>query len=92
MACSTRAWWRTRDQADRAASYQHYLESVLDCPAFVGCHWFQYVDEPVTGRYFDGENYNIGFVTVVDQPYPEMVSKAKEIHTAMYARRYQGGK
>ncbi|MBI5091627.1 MAG: hypothetical protein HZB26_04190 [Candidatus Hydrogenedentes bacterium] len=82
----------TKDQNERAASYKLYVESVVDCPAFVGCHWFQYVDEPITGRYFDGENYNIGFVTVVDQPYPEMVSKAKEAHAATYARRYLGTK
>lgn len=78
----------TAGQADRAAHYQRYVESVADCPAFVGCHWFQYIDEPITGRWFDGENYNIGFVDVTDTPYPELVAAATETHSALYARRH----
>ena len=58
-----------KDQADRAAAYATYVQSVRANPAFVGCHWFQWADEPLTGR-FDGENYNIGFVTVTDTLYP----------------------
>ena len=78
----------TKDQNDRAAHYVKYLESVADCPAFVGCHWFQFVDEPTTGRWFDGENYNIGFLTVTDTPYPELVDAAKKVHAEVYKRRY----
>jgi len=78
----------TRDQNERAASYARYVRSVADCPAFVGCHWFQYVDEPITGRWFDGENYNIGFVDVTDTPYPELTAAAREVHAGLYARRY----
>lgn len=76
------------DQAARAAMYQEYVRSVVDHPNFVGCHWFQYVDEPLTGRTYDGENYNIGFVTVTDTPYPEMVQAAREVHQEAYARRF----
>jgi len=72
----------TPNQAARAAMYQDYVRSVLKSPSFVGCHWFQYIDEPLTGRSFDGENYNIGFVTVTDTPYPEMVAAARKIHEA----------
>ena len=78
----------TRDQQERAESYVTYVRSVADCPSFVGCHWFQYVDEPITGRFFDGENYNIGFVTVVDSPYPELVAAAKKVHAELYERRW----
>ncbi len=77
-----------KDQADRAARYKAYVRSVVDNPAFVGCHWFQYIDEPVTGRWFDGENYNIGFLDVTDTPYPEMVEAAREVHGEVYTRRY----
>jgi hypothetical protein len=79
---------RTRNQQERAESYVRYVRSVTDCPAFVGCHWFQYIDEPVTGRFWDGENYNIGFVTVVDSPYPELVDAAGKVHAEAYERRY----
>ncbi len=78
----------TQSQAERAAMYIDYLHSVLDHPAFVGCHWFQYVDEALTGRWFDGENYNIGFLTVTDTPYPEMVAAARKVHAEAYTRRY----
>jgi hypothetical protein len=80
----------TADQETRARSYRRYVRSVIDHPAFVGCHWFQYVDQPTTGRWYDGENFNIGFVNVVDAPYPEMIDAAKSVHSNMYARRYGG--
>lgn len=65
------------DQATRAQNFRDYVRSVAACPAFVGCHWFQYVDEPTTGRTHDGENYAIGFVSITDTPYPEMVKAAQ---------------
>lgn len=80
----------TPNQQARAAMYRQYLESVEDNPAFVGCHWFQYYDEPLIGRSGDGENYNIGFVSVTDTPYPEMVEAAKAVQSELYSRR--GGK
>ena len=75
------------NQQERAAIYADYVSSVLDHPALVGCHWFQYVDEPLTGRSYDGENYNIGFLTVTDTPYPELVAAARAVHGQAYARR-----
>ena len=76
------------DQATRAKTYGDYVTSVLDHPAMVGCHWFQYMDEPATGRVFDGENFGIGFVSVTDNPYAEMVAAARDVHRGAYARRF----
>lgn len=78
------------DQEARGAAYREYWRSVADCPAVVGAHWFQYVDEPLTGRHLDGENYNIGFVDVTDTPYPELRDAAIEVHSTIYERRYRG--
>jgi len=75
------------DQESRAAMFKEYLRSVTDHPSFVGAHWFQYTDQPLTGRTLDGENYNIGFVTVTDASYPEMVRSAREVLTELYRRR-----
>ena len=75
-------------QADRADMYKAYLESVLAQDTMVGAHFFQYVDSPITGRAFDGENYNVGFVAVTDIPYPEMVEAVKEVNASLYLRRY----
>lgn len=77
---------RTENQAARAQAFATYVKSVLEMPAFVGCHWFQYADEPLTGR-FDGENYNIGLVTVTDSPYPELRDAAREINAQIYSLR-----
>ncbi len=74
-------------QTARAAMYKDYLHSIVDNPVFVGAHWFEYVDEPLTGRAFDGENYEIGLVSVTDTPYPEFVAAARAAHAEAYARR-----
>ncbi|MCL1143194.1 beta-galactosidase [Shewanella gaetbuli] len=76
------------NQKDRAKMYQDYMKSVIDNPYFIGAHWFQYIDSPITGRAYDGENYNVGFVTVTDTPYPYMVEAAKQLHSEMYQQRF----
>ncbi len=76
------------DQAARGRAYRDYLYSVLDHPKFVGAHWFQYTDEPTTGRSLDGENGNIGFVSIADTPYPELIAGARQVHAEMYQRRF----
>lgn len=76
------------DQKDRGRMWKEYMESVRDNPYFVGAHWFQYIDSPITGRAHDGENYNIGFVSVTDVPYPHMVEAAKEFHGTLYETRF----
>ena len=79
----------TRDQKERAACYRAFVGACLDHPRFVGAHWFQWQDQALTGR-FDGENYQIGFVTVTDTPYTELVDAARATAAAMYPRRYGG--
>lgn len=76
-------------QKDRAKMYKDYMYSVIDNPYFVGAHWFQYMDSPITGRAYDGENYNVGFVNVTDTPYSPMVKAAQEINSEMYPRRFK---
>lgn len=77
----------TRDQAARAAMFTDYVFSAVDNPVFVGCHYFKYNDEPLTGRPGDGENYSIGFTTVTDSVYPEMIQAAKTVGGEVYKRR-----
>ncbi len=78
------------DQKDRGRKYKEYMHTIIDSPHFVGAHMFQYMDGPITGRAYDGENYNFGFVTVTDVPYAPLVKVAKELHSEMYTRRYYG--
>ena len=79
-----------KDQAERAQLFHDYLQSVASNPVFVGAHWFQYTDEALTGRIYDGENYNIGFVTAADTPYPELVASARQTNALIY--RWHAGK
>jgi hypothetical protein len=74
----------TADQADRAAAYKAYVQGALANAGLVGTHWFKYQDEPTTGRPFDEENYQIGFLDVCDTPYPETVTASREVAADMY--------
>ncbi len=60
---------QARSEAERGVAYRYYVENAAAFPAMIGTHWFEWLDEPVTGR-MDGENYNIGMVDVTDIPYP----------------------
>jgi hypothetical protein len=71
------------DQEQRAGAYTVFMTSALRHPAVVGAHWFQYADQPLTGR-GDGENYQIGFLDVTDTPYPELVNAARSIGSLLY--------
>ncbi len=76
-----------KDQKERARMYREYVRGVLRHPQFVGCHWFKYMDEATTGRELDGENYQIGFLDIVDTPYPETVAASRKVGYNLYAYR-----
>lgn len=77
----------TESQAERAQCYRDFVNACLDHPRMIGTHWFQWKDQPLTGR-SDGENYQIGFLTITDAPYPEIVEASREVAAKMYERRY----
>jgi hypothetical protein len=76
-----------KNQNQRAESYKSYINQALLNPYIIGVHWFQYADQPFTGR-GDGENYQIGLVDVCDTPYPEMIKALRSISYIMYEVRY----
>ena len=53
---------------------EDYLAKCMNMPFVVGAHWYQYTDQPVTGRVGNGENQNVGLIDVVDVPYPKLIS------------------
>lgn len=69
---------------ERGIAYRRYVELCASSPVCVGCHYFQYADQPIMGR-FDGENYNIGLVDVCFKPYAELVDSARMAHGRVYA-------
>ncbi len=74
------------DQVERGRSYARLVEGALAHPLLVGCHWFQYRDQPLVGR-GDGEAYQCGFVDVVDRPYAELCAAARAVGETMYSLR-----
>ena len=77
----------TASQQARAEAYKQYVLGALHHPQFVGCHWFQYCDEPTTGRVYDEENYQIGFVDIADTPYAETIAASREVGERLYGKR-----
>ena len=71
-------------QEQRAESYKEYVLGARRHPQFVGTHWFQYQDEPLTGRVYDEENYQIGLVDVADTPYAETIAAVREVGYGLY--------
>lgn len=69
--------------ADCAKMLENYLSCAVKNPQIVGAHWFQYANEPVSGR-SDGENYNIGLVDICDAPKNELTYIFKQIGEKMY--------
>jgi hypothetical protein len=74
------------NQEERARAYKTYVTGALKNPWIVGTHWFQYGDQATTGR-GDGENYQIGFLDVVDTPYMETIEACREVGYSIYKRR-----
>jgi len=75
------------NQAARAQAYKDYVSGALRHRQFVGTHWFQWMDEPTTGRVYDEENYQIGFLDVADTPYPETIAASREVGAGLYRPR-----
>ncbi len=65
---------------------ERYVDDCLANPRIVGAHWFQFSDQPVSGR-GDGENFRVGFVNIVDIPYAPMVQASRALGERIYETR-----
>lgn len=72
-----------RTQEDRGKAYRVYFEDAAANPYCVGVHWFVLYDQSAIGR-FDGENYNIGFLDICNQPHKPLCDAAIKSHEAVY--------
>lgn len=70
-------------QEERGKAYRNYIEHGLSRNELIGIHYFQWLDQPILGR-FDGENYNIGLLTIAHTPYEELVDAMKESNLKIY--------
>lgn len=73
-------------QTERTQAAGTYMRHVIASPFVVGAHWFQYMDQPFTGR-FDGENQNFGLVQIDDTPWPALTDRFRLVNTSAASRR-----
>jgi hypothetical protein len=69
-------------EEDRGPAYANFLKQALGEPSIVGVHWFQYLDQPVTGRLLDGENGHFGLVGITDLPFQGFVDSVRKSNLA----------
>ena len=70
-------------EEDRGPAYAKFLRASLNEPQLVGVHWFQYIDQPVTGRLLDGENGHLGLIGITDLPFRGFVEAVRKANLAM---------
>jgi hypothetical protein len=70
-------------EEDRGPAYAKFVDAALKEPSIVGVHWFQYLDEPLTGRLLDGENGHFGLVAITDLPYQGFVGAVRKSNLAV---------
>ncbi|OOG12092.1 beta-galactosidase [Pseudomonas sp. C9] len=69
-------------EEDRGPAYANFLKQALSEPSIVGVHWFQFLDQPVTGRLLDGENGHFGLVGITDLPFQGFVESVRKSNLA----------
>ncbi len=77
------AYVPVQNQVERGRGFRYYTEQAAALPFFIGTHYFQYIDEPLTGRE-DGETSFNGFVAVTDIPYPALTNAARRTNSRIY--------
>ena len=65
-------------EEERGPAYANFVKQALSEPSIVGVHWFQYLDQPVTGRLLDGENGHFGLVGITDIPFQGFVDSVRK--------------
>jgi hypothetical protein len=65
------------NEQQRGEAYARYVNAAVSDPDIVGTHWFNYSDQPVTGRILDGENSHIGLVGITDIPFGGFVQAVR---------------
>ncbi|MEM8873082.1 MAG: hypothetical protein AAGD32_02380 [Planctomycetota bacterium] len=66
------------DQTARADGYREMTEGLASVPFVIGADWFQWNDEPPSGRRGDGEDVNFGIVDVDDIAYDHLIDAVRE--------------
>ncbi|WP_271105238.1 beta-agarase [Pseudomonas tohonis] len=73
-------------EEERGPAYANFLKKALEEPLIVGAHWFQYLDQPASGRLLDGENGHLGLVGITDRPYDGFVKAVRKANLDVAAQ------
>lgn len=65
------------NEQQRGEAYEKFIAAAARDPNIVGAHWFDYADQPVTGRLLDGENSHFGLVGITDVPFGGFVGAVR---------------
>lgn len=74
-------------QQERGLAYRNYVEQAAALPYVIGSQWFSFLDQALTGRYFqhyNGECMNIGMVNVADRPFKDFLAEAMKTNYRIY--------
>lgn len=89
----------TETERESGEKYAATLAAASRSPACIGTMWFQYRDEPLTGRgpgkgaeLVIGEHYAFGFVDVTDRPRDEIVAAARAANLVAARDRLAAGR
>jgi hypothetical protein len=66
------------NQQARANGYRDMTARLARVPYVIGGDWFQWMDEPASGRLGDGEDANMGIVDVKDLPYDPLAEAIRQ--------------
>jgi len=73
-------------QLERADHFERYVTALMTLPGCLGFHWFQYFDQPETGRAIDGENSNFGVVNIDGTPWNTLTERMKLVNGRLEQR------
>lgn len=71
-------------ESERREYYLKYVERWSKMSFSLGCHWYQFADQHLTGRSTDGECQTVGLVDITDQPYRHMIESVNSASSKMY--------
>lgn len=76
-----------KNEDDKGRLYRHYVEKMAASGMVVGTHWFEYLDQAPTGRWFQGYNGEagaIGLIDVTDRPYRTLLDHVSATNASIY--------
>ncbi len=68
------------NESQRGGAYARFVTAAAADPEIVGAHWFEYADQPASGRLIDGENSHIGLVGITDLPFGGFVDAVRAVN------------